>query len=68
MAPFNSIHPFVPKDQVKGYKKMFHEFECQLCELTGFDKVSLQPNRYLEIDSDLSCCSRPASVTHTAAI
>ena len=41
---FNSIHPFVPKDQVKGYHHMFEELCRDLCEITGYDKISLQPN------------------------
>lgn len=40
----NSIHPFVPKSQIKGYLKMFNELERDLCEITGFAKISLQPN------------------------
>ncbi|XP_067928205.1 glycine dehydrogenase (decarboxylating), mitochondrial-like [Watersipora subatra] len=43
-AEFNNIHPFVPREQVKGYMKMFEEFEQQLCDLTGYDNCSLQPN------------------------
>jgi len=50
MPEFNSIHPFVPKDQVKGYMEMFDSLEKDLCEITGYDKVSLQPNRYLAFD------------------
>lgn len=34
----------MPVDQVKGYMRMFEEFKGQLCEITGFDSVSLQPN------------------------
>lgn len=41
---FNSIHPFVPLDQVKGYSKLFHDLEYWLAEITGFDAISLQPN------------------------
>ena len=40
----NSIHPFVPLDQVKGYRLMFEQLENWLCKATGFDAVSLQPN------------------------
>lgn len=38
------IHPFVPKEQVQGYLKMFSDLEKWLCEMTGFDAFSLQPN------------------------
>ena len=41
---FNRIHPFVPADQVEGYKELFDGLEKQLCEITGFAGVSLQPN------------------------
>jgi len=49
MAPvswpeFSSIHPFVPQDQVTGYAQIINELEQYLCEVTGFDAVSLQPN------------------------
>jgi len=43
-AELNSIHPFVPLDQVKGYQKLFSELDRYLCEITGFDKISFQPN------------------------
>jgi glycine dehydrogenase len=38
------IHPFVPVNQVGGYKKLFSDLEQALAEITGFDAVSLQPN------------------------
>jgi glycine dehydrogenase len=41
---FNSIHPFAPVDQAQGYAQLFEELEKQLCEITGFAGVSLQPN------------------------
>ncbi len=41
---FNAIHPFVPRNQVKGYHAMFDELCKDLCEITGYDKISLQPN------------------------
>ncbi|CAK5075939.1 unnamed protein product [Meloidogyne enterolobii] len=43
---FANIHPFVPTEQAKGYFKIFNYLERWLCELTGYDKFSLQPNRY----------------------
>ena len=39
-----NIHPFVPSHQARGYHIMFHELEEMLCEITGFDAMSLQPN------------------------
>jgi glycine dehydrogenase len=41
---FSSIHPFVPVDQAKGYTTLIDELEKDLCEITGFNAVSLQPN------------------------
>jgi len=41
---FGNIHPFVPADQAQGYLNMLAELEQLLAEITGFDKVSFQPN------------------------
>jgi glycine dehydrogenase len=41
---FTHIHPFAPLDQTQGYQQLFEELEAMLCEITGFDAVSLQPN------------------------
>ena len=41
---FNAIHPFAPLDQAQGYLQLFEELEDMLCDLTGFDAFSLQPN------------------------
>ena len=41
---FGQIHPFVPQDQAKGYAQLFDELNEWLCEITGFDAISLQPN------------------------
>ena len=41
---FCDIHPFAPIDQVGGYLKLFSDLERWLCEITGYDAVSLQPN------------------------
>jgi glycine dehydrogenase len=41
---FAGLHPFVPADQAGGYRELMAELEAMLCELTGFDAVSLQPN------------------------
>ena len=37
-------HPFVPVDQMNGYKVLFNDLIKDLKEITGFDAVSLQPN------------------------
>lgn len=41
---FANMHPFAPQDQVIGYKQMIDELADWLVELTGYDKVSMQPN------------------------
>lgn len=40
----NSLHPFVPTDQAAGYQEMLRRLEAYLCEITGFARVSFQPN------------------------
>lgn len=41
---FTDIHPFAPVDQAVGYHQMFKELEQDLCEITGYDRISFQPN------------------------
>ena len=41
---FGALHPFAPAAQTSGYAEMFASLEKMLCEITGFDAVSLQPN------------------------
>lgn len=41
---FNAIHPLAPKDQTEGYHELITELEKYLCEITGLDACSLQPN------------------------
>ncbi|KAH7730189.1 glycine dehydrogenase [Aphelenchoides avenae] len=41
---FANIHPFAPLDQARGYAQIFNDLEKWLCELTGYDSFSLQPN------------------------
>ncbi len=41
---FANVHPFAPDDQTEGYRAMIAELEAALCEITGYDAVSLQPN------------------------
>src|SRR5262249_36384831 len=38
------LHPFAPLDQAQGYLQLFAELESWLCDITGYDAVSLQPN------------------------
>ncbi|MFI6939056.1 aminomethyl-transferring glycine dehydrogenase [Streptomyces sp. NPDC050418] len=41
---FGQLHPFVPAEQAQGYLTLIRSLEEQLAEVTGYDKVSLQPN------------------------
>lgn len=41
---FASLHPYQPPSQTKGYQLMINELENDLCQLTGYDNVSFQPN------------------------
>ncbi|MEM9720008.1 MAG: aminomethyl-transferring glycine dehydrogenase [Bacteroidota bacterium] len=41
---FSQIHPFVPQEQRLGYTEMMQELGDILCEVTGFDGISFQPN------------------------
>ncbi|CAF4831471.1 unnamed protein product, partial [Rotaria socialis] len=43
-AHFNKIHPFAPATQWKGYAKLINDLDHFLCEITGYDKISFQPN------------------------
>ena len=44
MPGFANVHPFVPDEQVEGYRSVINELSDALTEITGFDGVSLQPN------------------------
>ena len=41
---FGSLHPFAPREQAKGYHALFARLEKWLCDITGYDAISLQPN------------------------
>jgi glycine dehydrogenase len=41
---FSAIHPFAPSSQTRGYRRMLDELEQQLCAITGYDAMSMQPN------------------------
>ncbi|RKS73622.1 glycine dehydrogenase (decarboxylating) alpha subunit /glycine dehydrogenase (decarboxylating) beta subunit [Actinomadura pelletieri DSM 43383] len=41
---FANIHPFAPVDQAAGYLELIGELEAALAEITGYAKVSVQPN------------------------
>jgi len=39
-----NMHPLAPAEHSQGYRAMADDLEAWLCEITGFDAVSLQPN------------------------
>jgi glycine dehydrogenase len=41
---FGRMHPFAPPAQTEGYAELFRTLEADLCDITGFAAVSLQPN------------------------
>lgn len=41
---FGNLHPFAPADQAEGYAEMLDDLSAKLCEITGYDAMSLQPN------------------------
>ena len=41
---FSLLHPFAPKDQAQGYEEMISDLSSKLCEITGYDAISMQPN------------------------
>ena len=40
---FAQIHPYQPLDTVQGALRLLHELEAWLIEITGMDRISLQP-------------------------
>jgi glycine dehydrogenase len=41
---FATLHPFAPREQAGGYHALFARLEKWLCDITGYDAISLQPN------------------------
>ncbi len=41
---FGAIHPFAPLEQAAGYSALAKDLKEKLCEITGYDDFSLQPN------------------------
>jgi len=41
---FANAHPFAPVEQSAGWLNLISQLEAFLCEVTGYDAVSLQPN------------------------
>ncbi|KAK9500504.1 hypothetical protein O3M35_001758 [Rhynocoris fuscipes] len=44
MLEFNQLHPFVPLEQAEGYMTLLNELQEDLCKITGYDRISFQPN------------------------
>jgi glycine dehydrogenase len=41
---FGTLHPFAPADQAAGYHEAIADLTVKLCEVTGYDAFSMQPN------------------------
>lgn len=41
---FSMIHPYAPPNQSLGYQELIERLSTYLCEITGYDNISLQPN------------------------
>jgi glycine dehydrogenase subunit 2 len=42
-AGFTAVHPLQPEDQIQGALELMHRLEAALKEITGMDRVTLQP-------------------------
>ncbi len=41
---FADLHPFAPAEDARGYQQLIEQLESWLAEVTGYDRVSIQPN------------------------
>ncbi len=41
---FADLHPFAPAEDAQGYRRLVDQLEGWLAEVTGYDRVSIQPN------------------------
>ena len=41
---FADLHPFAPAEDALGYRRLVADLESWLAEVTGYDRVSIQPN------------------------
>ncbi len=80
---FADLHPFAAPDDTAGYRRLIDDLERWLCEITGYDAVSLQPNagsqgefagllairawHHSRGDADRDVCLIPASAHGTNA-
>jgi len=44
LAGFANLHPFVAAEDADGYRQLIEQLEGWLAEVTGYDRVSIQPN------------------------
>lgn len=44
LAGFANLHPFVAAEDADGYRRLIEQLEGWLAEVTGYDRVSIQPN------------------------
>ena len=44
MPGFADLHPFAPAEDARGYRKLVDDLESWLAVVTGYDRVSIQPN------------------------
>ncbi|MEJ7833035.1 MAG: aminomethyl-transferring glycine dehydrogenase [Nocardioides sp.] len=44
LTGFADLHPFAPAEDAAGYRVLVDQLESWLCEVTGYDRVSIQPN------------------------
>ena len=62
---FADIHPFAPIEQAQGYVELVRQLESWLCEVTGYDAVSLSPTPARR--ASCPACSRSARTTGPTA-
>ncbi|MEM7623689.1 MAG: aminomethyl-transferring glycine dehydrogenase, partial [Planctomycetota bacterium] len=43
-AEFGGLHPYAPPEQAAGYHELIVQLKRWLCEITGFEACSMQPN------------------------
>lgn len=41
---FMNIHPYAPKEQTEGYNELIENLSAYLCEITGLESCTFQPN------------------------
>ena len=41
---FADLHPFAPEEDARGYRRLVDQLETWLANVTGYDRVSIQPN------------------------